>query len=214
MTQRDYYEVLGVRPQASAVEIKKAYRKLAMRLSPDKNPGKNTEALFKEINAAYECLKDPLDRAAYDRKRRQRDQSAKSDPRNRSRTAKGQAEAAARTSAHSSPGTAPRAVYPVRRRVCRSDWLTWVFAPEVRVQATAPVAAPAAPVLKATAGPHTVEDPEVAAEELRRSAGRAAVEQERIPAEKARAVLIAPWLDLVPRLFDGSSWATLFAKRR
>ncbi len=64
MAQRDAYEVLGVSPTATAREIKAAYRKLAMRWHPDRNRAKNAEAVFKEINAAYECLSNPLSRAA------------------------------------------------------------------------------------------------------------------------------------------------------
>ena len=55
--KRDYYEVLGVSKDADAKEIKKAYRKLAMKYHPDKNPGdKAAEEKFKEINEAYEVL--------------------------------------------------------------------------------------------------------------------------------------------------------------
>ena len=55
--KRDYYEVLGVSKDADAKEIKKAYRKLAMKYHPDKNPGdKEAEEKFKEINEAYEVL--------------------------------------------------------------------------------------------------------------------------------------------------------------
>jgi molecular chaperone DnaJ len=68
MAQRDYYEVLGVSRGASEAEIKRAYRQLAMKWHPDRNPGDPTaEAKFKEINQAYEVLKDPQKRAAYDR---------------------------------------------------------------------------------------------------------------------------------------------------
>jgi curved DNA-binding protein CbpA len=67
MAQRNHYEVLGVAPSATPGEIKRAYRRLALKCHPDCNPGKDTTALFKEINAAHECLKDPLRRAAYDR---------------------------------------------------------------------------------------------------------------------------------------------------
>jgi len=68
MSKRDYYEVLSVTRTASDGELKTSYRKLAMQWHPDKNPGdKDCEAKFKEINEAYDCLKDPQKRAAYDR---------------------------------------------------------------------------------------------------------------------------------------------------
>ncbi len=68
MSQADLYETLGVARDASADELKKAYRKLAVKHHPDKNPGnKEAEAKFKEISAAYDILKDPEKRAAYDR---------------------------------------------------------------------------------------------------------------------------------------------------
>lgn len=64
----DYYQTLGVSKTASDNDIKKAYRKLAMQYHPDRNKGnKSAEAKFKEINEAYETLKDPQKKAAYDR---------------------------------------------------------------------------------------------------------------------------------------------------
>ena len=68
MTEQDYYELLEVDKNASGEEIKKAYRKMAMKYHPDRNPGdKEAETKFKEINEAYEVLKDEQKRAAYDR---------------------------------------------------------------------------------------------------------------------------------------------------
>src|ERR1043166_7158377 len=68
MAKRDYYEILDVTRTASDGELKAAYRKLAMKWHPDKNPGdKECEAHFKEINEAYDVLKDDQKRAAYDR---------------------------------------------------------------------------------------------------------------------------------------------------
>jgi molecular chaperone DnaJ len=67
MAKRDYYEVLGVNREADQDEIKKAYRKLAVKFHPDKNPGdKAAEESFKELGEAYETLSDPQSRAAYD----------------------------------------------------------------------------------------------------------------------------------------------------
>jgi molecular chaperone DnaJ len=68
MSKRDYYDVLGCNKGAGAAEIKSAYRKLAMELHPDRNPGDHSaEAKFKEVNEAYDILKDDQKRAAYDR---------------------------------------------------------------------------------------------------------------------------------------------------
>jgi molecular chaperone DnaJ len=68
MAKRDYYEVLGVPRTADAEEIKRAYRKLAVKYHPDKNPGdKKAEEQFKELGEAYEALSDTQKRAAYDR---------------------------------------------------------------------------------------------------------------------------------------------------
>src|SRR5437868_8500498 len=68
MSKRDYYEILGVSKNASADEIKKAYRKVAMQYHPDRNPGdKASEEKFKEAAEAYEILSDQDKRAQYDR---------------------------------------------------------------------------------------------------------------------------------------------------
>ena len=69
MAKRDYYEILGVPKNASEDDIKKAYRKLAMKHHPDRNQGddaKKAEEKFKEAKEAYEMLSDPQKRAAYD----------------------------------------------------------------------------------------------------------------------------------------------------
>lgn len=69
MSQRDYYEILGLTKTASEDEIKKSYRKLAMKFHPDRNQGddsKVAEEKFKEAKEAYECLSDPDKRRQYD----------------------------------------------------------------------------------------------------------------------------------------------------
>jgi len=68
MSKRDYYEILGVSREASEAELKAAFRKLAMQHHPDRNPGdSDCEHKFKELNEAYDVLKDGDKRAAYDR---------------------------------------------------------------------------------------------------------------------------------------------------
>lgn len=67
MAKQDYYEILGVPKTAEEREIKKAYKRLAMKFHPDRNQGdKEAEAKFKEIKEAYEVLTDAQKRAAYD----------------------------------------------------------------------------------------------------------------------------------------------------
>src|SRR5260370_8687624 len=68
MSKRDYYEILGVARGCNAEDLKTAYRKLAMECHPDRNPGDHAaEHKFKELSEAYEVLKDPDKRAAYER---------------------------------------------------------------------------------------------------------------------------------------------------
>src|SRR5262245_33990789 len=68
MSKRDYYEILGVARTASAEEIKKSYRQLALKYHPDRNPGdKEAEENFKHAAEAYEALGDPEKRQLYDR---------------------------------------------------------------------------------------------------------------------------------------------------
>ncbi|UWQ52177.1 DnaJ domain-containing protein (plasmid) [Leisingera caerulea] len=66
MEYRDYYKILGVAPDAEPGEVKRAFRKLARKYHPDINEGAEAEAKFKDVNEAYEVLKDPERRAAYD----------------------------------------------------------------------------------------------------------------------------------------------------
>ncbi len=67
MSKRDFYEVLGCDRSAGEGELKSAFRKLAMKFHPDRNPGDDeAEHKFKEINEAYDALRDPQRRAAYD----------------------------------------------------------------------------------------------------------------------------------------------------
>ncbi|MBW7944543.1 DnaJ domain-containing protein [Patescibacteria group bacterium] len=66
VTQRDYYEILGLKKDATAAEIKSAYRKMALKYHPDRNKEKDAEEKFKEINEAYQILSDEKKRQAYD----------------------------------------------------------------------------------------------------------------------------------------------------
>jgi len=69
---KDYYQILGVNRTASAEEIKRVYRRLAVKYHPDKNPDPEAEAIFKEINEAYDVLSDPEKKWLYDQRREPR----------------------------------------------------------------------------------------------------------------------------------------------
>ena len=65
--ERHFYKVLGIRSDATQAEIKRAYHGLALRYHPDRNPGDpHAQETFKEINAAYQVLRDPASRERYD----------------------------------------------------------------------------------------------------------------------------------------------------
>src|SRR5688572_7028006 len=66
---KDYYAILGVSYTATELEIKRTYRRLAVKYHPDKNPDPKVETLFKEINEAYDTLSDPEKKVFYDLKR-------------------------------------------------------------------------------------------------------------------------------------------------
>ena len=66
MAKRDYYEVLGLERDASEADVKKAYRRLAMKFHPDRNQDPSAEEKFKEASEAYEVLSDPSKKGTYD----------------------------------------------------------------------------------------------------------------------------------------------------
>ena len=68
MSQRDYYEILGVSDKVTKEELKEVYRKLALKYHPDRNPGKKDDGIFSDITEAYIVLKDDEKRKEYDRK--------------------------------------------------------------------------------------------------------------------------------------------------
>ena len=82
----DYYKLLGVLPNATTDEIKKAYRQLALKYHPDRNPGdKNSEAFFKKVTEAYTILSDPEERENYNWERKENQQTSSSQSQNQKR---------------------------------------------------------------------------------------------------------------------------------
>jgi curved DNA-binding protein CbpA len=201
MAQRDYYDLLGVSPNASLGEIKTAYRKLAMKWHPDRNKAKNAEAVFKTINAAYECLKDKQRRAEYDRTRGSADPSEDEDA-SGWRTDAG--------SPASKPPTAPRSPAPPHRHPPNIFFAlalisllgsNWLIPQKTHIEAAAPIHQTETTVPSRPVGepPPVMEDqpitqtrreegpPAPSAEQLRRAErARRAEAREKIQSEKIR----------------------------
>jgi DnaJ-class molecular chaperone len=108
----DYYDILGVPPKADAGDIKKAYRLLALRWHPDRNPGDPWATnRFLRLGEAYRVLIDPVSRAAYDRLRAQERQSAEA----RLRSRRQHLKAAGTTPQNHASRRSPRSPYPGRQ---------------------------------------------------------------------------------------------------
>ncbi len=76
MTTTSYYDILQVSSTASPLDIKKAYRRLALQYHPDRNPDSNAQQVFQQVGEAYACLSDPWQRKEYDRQQQQQRQHA------------------------------------------------------------------------------------------------------------------------------------------
>ena len=144
MTRKTHYETLGVASAAGPDEIKRAYRQLAMKWHPDRNGGKDASARFKEINAAYECLKDARRRASYDHMLEREKEWAREEAR-RAEARKAEAKARqsgvrASTGRHAPPrGSAapPRYAMFACALVALFGW-SWVGSPQSPVEAATP----------------------------------------------------------------------------
>ena len=121
MQFKDYYEILGVEPSAGEAEIKTAYRRLARKYHPDVSKEKGAEEKFKAVNEAYEALRDPQKRAAYDQLRAGGYRPGDEIHPPPGGFGRGQGGSRASTSTRSSPVAAPAAASAISSRTCSAS---------------------------------------------------------------------------------------------